>query len=440
LRTAIRVFILFALVLLAWPAMAAKVTVDDLMRLRSLSHVRISPDGKRVAYVVSTPSFEKAAHEAVLYVVPSSGGTPVQLTHGTRIFNKPLPAPGLRWSPDGSLLSFVGFVNDTPQVMAISPEGGEAYPLTSVEGGVTTYEWSLDGTRIAFQGPDPVPAEEQQRKKDKTYVIEVDRNERPPRLWVVDVPDGTPKALSPPDQWVVDFSWAPDGEQILYSSSRRFGFYAQYNTPRQVSLQSDLAVIQFGLSGIHIAGFERALAHHFALRIAATQAIRRFLASSTPSPTHIILNEASQVLVDEYMVSTVVKMLSTLPAFGVTLHLAFQDAHALAKADRFGQSGGNGAQSVNTLLGVLGTHWLFFQAPASAHEIGERLELSREEVGSLSWLKVGEAVLVLPDQQHLPLRVVVPPPWMPAFETDMTSMKRNLTDVMETATIRERGG
>ena len=217
-------------------------------------------------------------------------------------------------------------------------------------------------------------------------------------------------------------------------------FYAQYNTPRQVSLQSDLAVIQFGLSGIHVAGFERALAHHFALRIAATQAIRRFLTSSTPSPTHIILDEASQVLVDEYMVSTVVKMLSTLPAFGVTLHLAFQDANALVKADRFGQSGGNGAQSVNTLLGVLGTHWLFFQAPASAHEIGERLELSREEVGSLSRLKVGEAVLVLPDQQHLPLRVLVPPPWMPAFETDMASMRRNVAEVMDGGPIGEAGG
>ena len=36
--------------------------------------------------------------------------------------------------------------------------------------------------------------------------------------------------------------------------------------------------------------------------------------------------------------------------------------------------------------------------PASAHEICERLELSREEVASLSRLKVGEAVLVLPDR------------------------------------------
>jgi len=214
-------------------------------------------------------------------------------------------------------------------------------------------------------------------------------------------------------------------------------FYGLYNTPRQVSLGSDLAVIQFGLSGIHVAGFERALAHHFALRIAASQAVRRFLASSRPTPTHIIVDEASQVLVDEHMVSTVVKMLSTLPAFGVTLHLAFQDAHALVKADRFGQVGGNGAQSVNTLLGVLGTHWLFYQAPASAREIGEQLELNREEVSSLSRLKVGEAVLVLPDQQHLPLRVVVPPPWMPAFETDMGSMRRNLVGAMEAATVAE---
>lgn len=105
------------------------------------------------------------------------------------------------------------------------------------------------------------------------------------------------------------------------------------------------------------------------------------------------------------------------------------------KADRFGQWGGNGAQSVNTLLGVVGTHWLFFQAQASAREIGKHLELSREEVTSLSRLKVGEAVLVLPDQQHLPLRVRVPPPWMPVFETDMASMQRNLAGAIEAATI-----
>src|SRR5437016_2940552 len=38
------------------------VTVADLMGLRSISDVRISPDGSQVAYVVSRPSLEKDEH------------------------------------------------------------------------------------------------------------------------------------------------------------------------------------------------------------------------------------------------------------------------------------------------------------------------------------------------------------------------------------------
>jgi dipeptidyl aminopeptidase/acylaminoacyl peptidase len=214
----------------AWPATAAKVTIDDLMRLRSLSEVRISPDGKQVAYVVSTPSFETAAHEAVLYVVPSTGGTPLRLTHITRIFNRPVPAPALRWSPDGTLLSFIGFVDGVPQVMVMSSAGGEASALTSVKEGVTNYEWAPDGKRFAFLAPDPPSPEEEQRRKDKSYVIHVDRSERFPRLWVQDARGGTAKVISPANQFVIDFNWAPDGQAVVYSASNESGFNARYRT------------------------------------------------------------------------------------------------------------------------------------------------------------------------------------------------------------------
>ncbi len=217
-------------VLTTWPALGAKVTIDDLMRVRSLSEVRISPDGKRVAYVVSTPTFETASHEAVLYVVSSAGGTPLRLTYSTRIFNQPIPQPSLQWSPDGSLVSFVGFVGDTPQVMAMAIAGGEPFPITSVKEGVATYAWSPDGKRIAFLAPDAAPPEEAQRKKDKSYYIQVDRNDRPPRLWVQDVPGGTPKVISPPGQVIVDCSWAPDGKSIIYSAAKVPGFDAQYKS------------------------------------------------------------------------------------------------------------------------------------------------------------------------------------------------------------------
>jgi len=200
------------------------------MRLRSITDVRISPDGKRIAYVVSTPSLEDAEHVPVLYVVAAAGGAPLRLTYKTKIFNRPLPAAWLRWSPDGSLLSFVGFVDGVPQVMVMAATGGEPWAITSYKEGVTRYEWSPDGSQIAFLASDPTPPEEEQRKKEKSYVIEVDRNQRLPRVWVQSVRGGTPKAISPPGQTVVDFGWAPDGRTIAYSASNARGFYAPYKS------------------------------------------------------------------------------------------------------------------------------------------------------------------------------------------------------------------
>jgi dipeptidyl aminopeptidase/acylaminoacyl peptidase len=221
---------ILAAFLLPSQSWAAKVTVDDLMRLRSLFDVRISPDGKRVAYVVSTPSIERAEHEAVLWLVPSTGGTPQRLTHSTKIFNQPVPSPCLRWSPDGSLLSFIGYVSGVPQVLAIPVSGGEPWPVTAVPDGVTIYEWSPNGKQIAFLGADPPATDMTERMKNKSYVIAVDRNDRLPRLWVQDVQDGKPKPLSPANESTTDFQWAPDGLSIAYSASNRKGFYARYQS------------------------------------------------------------------------------------------------------------------------------------------------------------------------------------------------------------------
>jgi len=215
------------------PPLAAQqhpVTVDDLMRLRSLSDVRISPDGKRVAYVLSTPSFPTAAHEGVLYIVPAGGGTPLRITYSTRIFNKPLPAPCLRWSPDGSHLAFVAWVDGVPQVMLISAYGGEPHPFTSIEEGVRRFEWSPDGSQIAFTALDPPSAEEVKEQKEKSFVIHVDQNLRHPRLWIQDVHEGPARVLTPPGQSVLDFHWSPDGKELVYGASDDTGFDAPYNS------------------------------------------------------------------------------------------------------------------------------------------------------------------------------------------------------------------
>ncbi|HEX5759686.1 MAG TPA: LpqB family beta-propeller domain-containing protein [Thermoanaerobaculia bacterium] len=221
-----------SLALLAAPLAAAPrpVTVADLMALRSIVDVRISPDGRQVAYVVSTPSFEKAEHEAALWLVPAAGGAPVRLTWGTRIFNKPRPVPRLRWSPDGTRLSFLAFAGEQPQVFALDVRGGEARALTASPQGVGDYAWSPDGARLAYLAQDAPSAEEEKRRKEKSFVVQVDRQDRPPRLWVQDLAGGGARALSPPEHFVAGLDWSPDGASVAYAAALRPGFVGQFHT------------------------------------------------------------------------------------------------------------------------------------------------------------------------------------------------------------------
>src|SRR5438445_13513721 len=106
-------------------------TLDDEMRMRAIIDVRISPDGERVAYVVSTPSVAKNEHEAALFVVSSGGGTPRPLGDNVHIFNTPVPRPQLRWSPDSTAVSAAGLAGDRPQIFAIPINGAAPRSLTA---------------------------------------------------------------------------------------------------------------------------------------------------------------------------------------------------------------------------------------------------------------------------------------------------------------------
>ena len=58
-----------------------------------------------------------------------------------------------RWSPDGKYISFLssrpGPAKGT-QVWVLERSGGEARQLTQLKGGVTSYQWSPDSTRLAL--------------------------------------------------------------------------------------------------------------------------------------------------------------------------------------------------------------------------------------------------------------------------------------------------
>jgi dipeptidyl aminopeptidase/acylaminoacyl peptidase len=196
------------------------VTVDDLMRLRSIVDVKIAPDGQRVAYVVSMPSVEKNEHVTEIFVVPVTGGAAQRIGHDVRIFTPALPAPRLRWSADGQSVSVLGLVSNRPQVIEVPAAGGAMRVLTAAPLGVSAYEWAPDGTRVAYLAREPAPP---------TPVIRAGTPAPPTRLWIQRV-GSSAEVLTPPEQYVDSLSWSPDTTEIAYSAAPVTGFTAPYYT------------------------------------------------------------------------------------------------------------------------------------------------------------------------------------------------------------------
>jgi len=104
---------------------------------------RYRPDGEQIVCVVEEEGY---SHIALL---PASGGMPRVLTHG------PVRDDTPTWSPDGRWIVFTRHRTQAPELWAISPDGGEPFPLTLR--GECEPAFSPDGQWLYFSatwGPD----------------------------------------------------------------------------------------------------------------------------------------------------------------------------------------------------------------------------------------------------------------------------------------------
>jgi Tol biopolymer transport system component len=201
----------------------------DLLAFKTIPDLDISPDGARVAYVVTWIDTEKDEYRSTIHVAPTDGGAPVEFTRGPTRDSAP------RWSPDGAQLAFLSDrAGGERQLYVMSTRGGEPRQLTSLAGHAGAASWSPDGKMIAFSArmwidPRPEDAGARQRWEQRPrHVTKAQYKtdgqgytfDAQAHLFIVDVASGEMKQLTDGDFEDRAESWSPDGRQIAFSRTR----------------------------------------------------------------------------------------------------------------------------------------------------------------------------------------------------------------------------
>jgi len=183
-------------------------TPQAALSLRTISDLEYSPDGARLAFVVTEPPKGEGRLQHV-WMYEKTAGTARQFTFSPKSETWP------RWSPDSHRLAFLSNRGEHQQIYVMRTDGGEASALTTGKRNVQRFEWSPDGKQIAFLAPDAKTDAEEKKEKEKDDARVADKEEKHSRLWVVSADGGEPRALSPSGWEVSELAWLPDGAQIL---------------------------------------------------------------------------------------------------------------------------------------------------------------------------------------------------------------------------------
>jgi dipeptidyl aminopeptidase/acylaminoacyl peptidase len=211
---------------LAAHAAAPAFQLDDLQKIVSLSEPRISPDGKRIAVIVSTPDWKADKSRQEIDLVDTASGARRTLTWKREDISSP------RWSPEGTQLAFLAKDEETKetQLFVMPMDGGDAQRITDAKHGVDSFSWSPDGKQIAYLSEDePANAAAIKKHDDAFQVTDNHFLTRaalaPWHLWLVSSTGGAAKRLTQGDfslqtdqqDSAPEPAWSRDGRSIAFT-------------------------------------------------------------------------------------------------------------------------------------------------------------------------------------------------------------------------------
>ena len=190
-------------------------TPEASLNLRSISDLQFSPDGTRLAFVVTEPAkgTDRARH---VWVYDKGAGATRQFTYSTKSESSP------RWSPDGKQLAFLSNREDEhQQIYVMRTDAGEGLAITTGKRSVKNFEWSPDGKQIAYLAPDAKTDAEEKKEKEKDDARVADKEDKRARLWLIAPGTRETRVLTKRDWEVTELAWLPSGDRLIVKATDR---------------------------------------------------------------------------------------------------------------------------------------------------------------------------------------------------------------------------
>src|SRR5258706_10799970 len=219
------------LALTASLTLAGGFTAADLLKLRSVGTVKLSPDGSRVAYIVTRNDGPRKPI-GQLWIMTQAGGKTICLSAADE------PSGNPEWSPDGKWIAYSGKIGDKSGLSIARPDGSEKRFLAPLEGTNAplpttgrTVAWSPDGKQIAYvtarPGPetadatgDPIVITRYLYKPDAAEGNSHFNDNRRLHIFVTDAATGQIRQLTDGTHYEHSIDWSPDGREIAFVSNR----------------------------------------------------------------------------------------------------------------------------------------------------------------------------------------------------------------------------
>jgi dipeptidyl aminopeptidase/acylaminoacyl peptidase len=190
---------------------------EALYSLPIVSGCALHPARTSVAFVVTTMDDASNSYRGSLKILDLASGEARDLTQGTARDTAP------QWSADGTALLFLSDRGGSTQLWRVDAGGGEPFALPAVPGNVSEFAVAPGGGHVAVVATPTTGREEVERRGWRRITRLRYRADGPgffddvPQVWLIDLADGTTRALTDGGGHVGSVAWDPKGETIAFT-------------------------------------------------------------------------------------------------------------------------------------------------------------------------------------------------------------------------------